>query len=96
MFRVLSGEKQLRTVEFSYTSAAVRQVAVVGSFNDWDPALGTMTSPNEGGVYRAVIRLKPGYYEYKFVIDGVWELDFDNPDFTANDFGTLNSVLNLE
>jgi hypothetical protein len=48
------------------------------------------------GSYKAEICLKPGEYEYKFVVDGEWLLDEANPEFFPNDFGTLNSVLRVE
>ena len=40
--------------------------------------------------------LEPGTYEYKFVVDGEWKLDSNNPNFAPNDLGTLNSVLVVE
>ena len=48
------------------------------------------------GVYSGVIMLEPGTYEYKFVIDGEWQLDENNPNFSHNDFGSLNSMLVVE
>ncbi len=55
-----------------------------------------MTDEKGDGVYRCTLRLAPGCYEYKFVVDGEWVLDDGNPNFTSNDFGTLNSVLNVK
>ena len=46
--------------------------------------------------YTLTIVLVPGTYEYKFVINDEWVLDEANPNFAANDFGTLNSVLTVE
>jgi hypothetical protein len=40
--------------------------------------------------------LAPGTYEYKFCVDGHWQPDPENPNFTPNDLGTLNSVLIVE
>jgi 1,4-alpha-glucan branching enzyme len=53
-------------------------VYLVGDFNDWghgrdglvfDPKL-AMNGPDKDGVWRASIELRPGEYEYQFVIDG--------------------------
>lgn len=79
--------------EFTYRSAPGHTVALAGSFNDWDPAAAPMTDPDGSGSYRCTVSLKPGSYEYKYVIDDEWILDEENPNFAANDFGTLNSVL---
>ena len=51
---------------------------------------------NNDGIYRGIVTLAPGRYEYKFVVDGIWSMDAGNPDFAANDFGTLNSLLVVE
>ena len=85
-----------RNVELTCKLAPGRNVAVAGSFNDWEPKLNPMTDEKGDGVYRCILRLAPGCYEYKFVVDGEWVLDDGNPNFTSNDFGTLNSVLNVK
>lgn len=86
----------LRKVELVCNLAPGKTVAVAGSFNDWEPELNPMTDLNGDGSYRCVLSLAPGCYEYKFVVDGEWVLDDSNPNFTSNDFGTLNSVLNVK
>ena len=52
-----------------------------------------MLDKKNEGVYTATVKLAPGRYEYKFVIDGVWCADPENLDFVQNDHGTLNSVI---
>ena len=64
-----------------------------GSFNQWNPAGKKMLDKKNEGVYTATVKLAPGRYEYKFVIDGVWCADPENLDFVQNDHGTLNSVI---
>ena len=79
----LSEDNQnLHTVELSYQAAPGKSVGVAGSFNDWDPELLPMA-------------YSPETSAYKFVVDGEWVLDESNPNFAANDFGTLNSVINV-
>ena len=73
-----------------------KNVSVAGNFNDWDPAAKPMSDKNGDGVYRCTLLLKPGTYEYKFVIDGVWCVDTNTPNFAPNDLGTLNSLLIVE
>lgn len=88
-------DNELRHVILSLTAAAGKEVAVAGSFNDWDPDLAPMLDDGSG-TYKVELQLAPGYYEYKFVIDGEWVLDDTNPNFAPNDFGTLNSVLSFD
>ncbi len=84
-----------RRIEFVLEDAPGKNVAVAGSFNEWKPAK-LMTDKLGNGVYTAIMLLEPGRYEYKFVVDGDWKLDDRNPNFTPNEHGTLNSVLNVE
>ncbi len=85
-----------RRVEFVIEAGQGKTVAVAGSFNDWDPAAKILADKKDEGVYRGVLMLPPGEYEYKFVVDGDWRIDENNPCFASNDLGTLNSVLRVE
>ena len=42
------------------------------------------------------MELPKGAYEYKFIIDGVWQHDPDNDANAQNSMGTLNSVVLVE
>ncbi len=85
-----------RRVEFVAEVGVGHSVSVAGSFNDWDPEAKVLCDKKGDGVYRGVIMLPPGEYEYKFVVDGDWRIDENNPCFASNDLGTLNSVLKVE
>lgn len=78
-----------------YKDIPGRSVAVAGSFNDWQPVK-KLVEKNGNGVYRCRLLLFPGEYQYKFLVDGQWRSDALNPDFVPNDFGSLNSVLNVK
>ena len=85
-----------RRVEFVIEAGPGKNVSVAGSFNDWDPAAKVLSDRKGDGVYRGCLMLLPGEYEYKFVVDGNWQIDANNPCFASNDLGTLNSVLKVE
>jgi 1,4-alpha-glucan branching enzyme len=72
----------------------VRNVRVVGSFNAWDEEQGRMQK-GKNGEWRKRVNLQPGRYEYKFVVDGEWQVDPDASESVRNQFGTENSVLQL-
>ena len=91
----ISGSKRSRAV-FSYAAAPGHSVILAGVFNDWDSVGTAMEYDPEKAVYRCSLELLPGIYEYKLVVDGEWLLDDSNPNFTSNDFGTLNSVMKVE
>ncbi len=70
------------------------RVFLVGDFNDWDPSARRMVRSRDGS-FRARLELSPGEHEYKFVVDGKWEIDPTAPRQTGNAYGSLNSVVRV-
>lgn len=70
------------------------EVLVSGSFNGWRKDGYRMQRRNNSWIFP--IHLQPGRYTYKFVIDGEWITDPDNPYYEKNEFDTDNSVLWIE
>ena len=96
MFRTEeTASASLRKVIFVLPGEPGKNLFLVGSFNSWAIGACAMEYSAEERGYMCELLLTPGVYEYKFVCDGCWLLDNDNPDFIANDFGTLNSVLKI-
>ena len=95
MVNVDTSKRGKRTVVFSCHADAGAAIYVAGSFNDWDPHFTPMKYDKEKDTFSCEVKLSPGTYEYKFVINDVWGLDCDNDNVSANDFGTLNSVLEV-
>jgi 1,4-alpha-glucan branching enzyme len=90
-------------VLFQYEAPSARYMNLAGSFNNWggtqgtgrfDPTIDPMTDEDGDGIWTIVVQLKPGRYQYKYVIDrGVrWEMDPNNPD-TDTEAGIKNSLL---
>ena len=82
-----------KSVVLAMRAAVGEAVGLAGSFNQWNPTGKKMLDQKNEGVYTASIKLAPGRYEYKFVIDGTWCADPENLDFVRNEHGTLNSVV---
>lgn len=82
-----------KSVTFTVRADAGKSVYLAGCFNQWNPTGKKMLDKKNEGVYTATVKLVPGRYEYKFVIDGVWCADPENLDFVQNEHGTLNSVI---
>jgi len=97
MVKLLPGKTgAFRRAEFFFPAAPGTRVMLAGSFNDWDPEQAVMAYHAARGGYLTVLDLAPGEYEYKFVRDDEWLTDDANPNFAANDFGTLNSVVKVD
>lgn len=83
-----------KAVTFTVHAEKGKAVYVAGGFNDWDPTAKKMAF--KAGVYSATVKLAPGDYEYKFVIDGTWCADPENVNSRPNDQGTFNSVITVK
>ena len=68
-----------------------RIVAVAGSFNTWNQS--QVLCGREGEEWICRMDLTPGKYTYKFIIDGDWILDPDNPTTEDDERGFTNSVV---
>lgn len=64
-------------VIFTFHSSKATDVYLVGDFNNWNPTVEPLE--REGGAFRVSLFLVPGSYRYKFVVDGRWIVDPDNP-----------------
>jgi 1,4-alpha-glucan branching enzyme len=60
-----------RKVIFSLKSPDTKEVILTGDFNGWDAAKHPMKKDNDG-IWRKIVMLSPGRYEYKFLVDGKW------------------------
>ncbi len=69
------------------------QVMLAGAFNDWNPESLPMIRSKAGWV--AALKLPPGAYGYKFVVDGAWILD-PAQDKTTEEGGYTNSLLEVK
>ena len=85
-----------KSVTFTVRAESGKAVYLAGTVNNWDPAGKKMLEKKGDGVYSVAIKLVPGTYQYKFVIDGTWCADPENRDFVQNDHGTLNSVITVK
>ncbi len=70
-------------VRFRYSDAEAEEVYLVGDFNGWSPNA-TPLDPESDGEWVTLVFLDPGTYEYKFLVDGEWRVDADNPELSAN------------
>jgi 1,4-alpha-glucan branching enzyme len=79
---------------FKYYDPDVSKVCLAGDFNNWSPVSDPMLDKNKDGHWMLFYPLKPGRYEYKFVIDGkYWIVDPRNPQTVSDGFEGGNSVI---
>lgn len=75
---------------FLRNNSRARQVMLAGSFNDWKPDALSMTRTDSGWI--AYVKLGPGKWWYKFIVDGRWIVDPDNALSENDGQGNVNSV----
>ncbi|QJR22816.1 CBM48 domain containing protein [Brevinematales bacterium NS] len=80
-------------VIFSLYAPEAESVTIAGTFNGWNPE-STPLVKGDDGVWRVSLSLVRGRkYAYKFVMDGFWIADPENPDVEIDGFGGYNSVI---
>ena len=82
-----------RRLTFEVQAEPKSEVFVAGAFNEWNPRKSKLTEKKKKGMFSATMLLPKGRHEYKFVINGVWSIDPECPEWTPNGLGSLNSVL---
>ncbi len=86
----------LREVVVEFHDDAARDVRIAGDFNGWVPDRDVASETRSDGgtrVWRKVLHLAPGTYEYRYIVDGEWREDPSNPDHVPTPLGPPNSRL---
>ena len=79
--KVLKKQTEKRKGIFKIRAPGAKRVQLAGEFNDWDPDSHPLERDDEG-FWKVGLRLAPGKYEYKLLVDGSW----------WEDIGEANSV----
>lgn len=72
-----------------------KEVYIAGDFNSWHPQKTKMEKVGNTGVWQTKMKLQPGRYRYRLVVDGKWQQDPYNETNEMNPFGELNSVVEV-
>jgi 1,4-alpha-glucan branching enzyme len=76
---------------FTYVDPSAKAVFVAGEFNNWSTSANALQK-DATGTWTVSVPLKPGRYQYKFVVDSDWHLDPANTDSVDDGAGNMNSV----
>lgn len=85
---------KMKKIDFIFTSPIARSVMLAGTFNNWDYK-NTPLEKSKDNTWRRTFTLRPGRYEYKFVVDGSWTTDPNNRNRVKNSLGTENSIIEI-
>jgi hypothetical protein len=84
-----------KTVRFEAEFRDARTVALAGDFNKWDRKA-LVLQKDENGKWYIELTLKPGCYQYQFIVNGTqWTPDPQNPVKIDDGFGGINSGIEI-
>lgn len=71
-------------------------VSLVGDFNSWEPSECKLSDPDGDGTWTVEVPLKPGRYQYGFIVDGSkWATDPDAERYAVDGFGSKNAIVKI-
>lgn len=88
------GVRQEGEIVIFRSKLAATEVQLAGDFNDWMPHTTPMRRL-ENGDFEARLKLPRGRYRYQLVVDGRWTYDAANPEVITNQYGEINSVVEV-
>jgi 1,4-alpha-glucan branching enzyme len=83
---------QAEQVCFEWNFPNAKQVFIAGSFNNWAPNATPLKNCGAGR-WLLNMAIKPGRYEYRFVVDGQWTDDPESEGCGPNPRGGRNSIM---
>lgn len=89
-----SPDNALQYHQFLIVAPNARSITLEGDFNDWDGAKTELTRSSDG-VWSASVLLRPGQYQYQFVIDDTLRVADENAPRVPDGLGGENSVITI-
>ncbi|MBP7836284.1 MAG: AAA family ATPase [Candidatus Omnitrophica bacterium] len=86
---------RLSEVIFSLEAPEAKEVYITGDFNDWKLDDDSKMELDNGS-WSKRLNLTKGKHHYRFVIDGKWVEDPNNPVRERNPYGELNSAIEVK
>lgn len=84
-----------KPIEFKLQAPQAKRVNLSGTFNNWN-IKGLSAKKDSNGGWYVKLNLKPGRYEYKFLVDNSWVNDPKCNSCVSNPFGTNNCVIEVK
>ena len=94
--RIISKEtSKMNNVVFSMLAPSAKEVYLVGDFNNWEKNENSRLK-NLNGIWTKDLNLNKGTFKYRFVVDGDWIADPDNPLQEKNPYGEMDSIVKVK
>lgn len=89
------GELEEKEIVFTLDAPEEERVQIAGDFNGWMPENLRLTYSEGRPMWQKIKRLKPGAYQYKYLIDNQWVADPGNHNTVDDLFGGINSIIRV-
>ncbi len=86
---------RLSDIALSFIAPEAKEVYVAGDFNNWRLDKNSRMEAVDG-TWKKTVSLKSGHYRYRFVIDGKWIDDPNNPNKEMNPYGEMDSFIEVK
>jgi chromosome partitioning protein len=88
-------EREEKAIVFTIEAPPNARVQIAGDFNGWKPEVLHFTDRRGTPAWQKLFTLKPGKYQYKYLIDGQWTTDPENKEIADDSVGGSNSVVRV-
>jgi hypothetical protein len=85
---------KMKAMVFSLSAPEAKEVYLAGDFNGWQLNADSRMEVKSGNWVK-YLNLNPGFYRYRFVIDGEWIEDPANPQKEMNPYGKMDSLIEV-
>jgi len=83
-----------KRVIFKFNAPDAKGVFLTDTFNSWNKTSHRM-APDGIGNWGTTMVLPKGVYEYRFVVDDMWQNDPNCKEMVANEFGSENCMIRV-
>ena len=83
-----------KTQDFKFYAPQAKKVGLGGDFNGWKADKNPLKKDATGN-WTTSLKLKPGRYEYRYLVDGVWQNAQDSGFCVPNGLGSWNCVVEV-
>lgn len=83
-----------KEIEFKFYAPQAKKVSVGGSFNNWKPEKTPLRKDAKGN-WKTSVTISSGRYEYRYLVDGVWQNAQEPVECVPNAFGSWNCVVEV-
>ena len=83
-----------KTTDFKFYAPQAKKVELGGCFNNWKANKNPLKKDATGN-WKTSLELKPGRYQYRYLVDGVWQNAQEPVECVPNAFGSWNCVVEV-